>query len=164
VITFEQKLGWGLLVAGLTLMILAFCAPVYAGEFDFKSQVERVQDGDTFIASVENCNPAILCPVTVRVFGIDTPESRRGLRGGKCDKELRLGVIAKAWALQKLLGKTVTIVPLAKKLQDDPYGRLLGSVTMPNGKDYSAEAIRIGHAREFVKNKRGKLQKSDWCK
>jgi endonuclease YncB( thermonuclease family) len=163
-ITFEQKLGWGLLVAGLALMILAFCAPVYAGEFDFKAQVERVLDGDTFIAKVENCNPAIVCPITVRVFAIDTPESRRGPRGGKCVKEIKLGLIAKAWAKETLVGKTVTVVPLEKALQKDPYGRLLGNVTLPDGKDYSADAIRIGHAREFVKDKKGLLKKQSWCK
>lgn len=125
--------------------------------------VERVMDGDTFMVKSDFCFPVAWCQAKVRVFGIDTPETSMRVRGAKCTKEQKLGFIAKSWAINLLTNQKVTVRLLPKNLQDDPYGRLLGTVTLGNGKDYAFEAIRLGHARPFLKDKDGRLIKSNWC-
>jgi endonuclease YncB( thermonuclease family) len=156
-----------LLIGGLMVLAAAMVFTVAAGAQEgFKVTVDRLVDGDTFEVAEGWCIPWVACREKIRVFGIDTPESRAGggLAGAKCVKELKLGKIAKQWARETLEGKTVTIFPLPKVDQKkEPRGRLLASVTLPDGKDYASEAIRLGHARKYI-IVNGDYQKSNWCK
>jgi endonuclease YncB( thermonuclease family) len=130
----------------------------------FSAKVVHVVDGDTFrVVPDGGCRPTILCPLTIRVYGIDTPESRSGggLGGAKCDKEKRLGVIVKAWAKQKMFGATVIVSPLAE--QTDPRGRMIAAVALPTGTDYAALAIRTGRAQAYDPAKAKDFVKPDWC-
>ena len=118
--------------------------------------VTHVADGDTISVHIDGW-PAPYDPVTVRVAGIDTPESRK--QDAKCTKERRLGLIAKQWARDTLpVGASVVVTWTG---ENEKYGRLLATVTLPNGKDFGAEQIRLGHARRYTSDN---LTKSDWCK
>jgi endonuclease YncB( thermonuclease family) len=98
------------------------------------------------------------------VLGIDTPESKAGggKGGAKCLKEQRLGIIAKAYAKKLLTGTTVTIEPNPR--QDDPYGRLLGTVRLADGRSYGDIMISTGNAKPYDPAKAGNFKKPDWCK
>jgi len=125
-----------------------------AEEFKYQGKVIKVIDGDTIEVEIAGW-PAPYNPISVRIYGIDTPESKHGI--AKCDKELKLGVISKAWAKKNLPVDTlVTIVWAGKK---EKYGRLLGNVILPSGKDFAKEQIKVGNARAYFGEK-----KSDWCK
>ena len=156
------RLAMGLLIALAASCLLGAVAANASEQYTIK--VERVIDGDTVKLADGFCSPSIFCVNEIRVFGIDTPESRRGANGGKCVKEIKLGLIAKQWAREVLTGQTVVVRPLPLKDQDDPYGRVLAEIKLPSGRDYAAEAIRLGHARSFLKDAKGTLVKSDWCR
>jgi endonuclease YncB( thermonuclease family) len=152
---------------GLTaLYVLFFAAIVFAGKSKaadipgkvYTCTIDHVLDGDTI---------KVLCPdwpepfmeTSLRVFGIDTPES--SARNAKCKKELKLGLIAKAWARHEFFGATQVRFVWAKTV-DKWGGRIDARVTLPSGKDWADEAIRIGFARPYGAD--GNLTKSDWCR
>lgn len=125
-----------------------------SNQYVYQGKVVKVSDGDTIEVSIKGW-PAPFNPVAIRVDGIDTPESR--MPPAKCDKEVRLGLIAKKWAKDNLPVNTmVTVIWSQKK---EKYGRLLANVILPNGKDFAQEQIKSGNAREY----HGET-KSDWCK
>lgn len=104
-------------------------------------RVTDVVDGDT----VKLTRLAGGGQVTVRVLGIDTPETRDTRRGVGC-----FGLEASAWANRLLQGKRVTIRTDATQDTRDRYGRLLTYITLPNGKDYSTVAARSGFAKYYL--------------
>jgi micrococcal nuclease len=137
-----------------TLILTATATPTDAR---YTCDFVKVLDGDTV---------KVVCPefplpfqhLSVRVIGIDTPESREP--PAKCVKEVKLGLIAKEWAKAVFKGETKVTFTWAG--EDDKYGgRVLGNVILPNGRDWAEEAIRLGHARPYGLD--GSLTKSDWC-
>lgn len=87
-------------------------------------EVERVVDGDTFIASVEGDRSRI------RMIGIDTPES-------VADNPERIteeGIIAADYTEQLLTGAEVYLE--YDKEKRDKYDRLLAYVYIKDGNDY----------------------------
>lgn len=104
-------------------------------------RVTDVVDGDT----VKLTRLAGGGQVTVRVLGIDTPETRDPRRGVGC-----FGPEASAWSNRLLQGKRVTIRTDATQDTRDRYGRLLAYITLPNGKDYSTVAARSGYAKYYL--------------
>jgi endonuclease YncB( thermonuclease family) len=155
---------------GLFLCLLG-AAPAGAGDVvypiyePFKAKILRVSDGDTFTARAVDCRPVALCDFTIRILSLDTPESRRGggLAGAKCEKERRLGIIAKAFAKQKMLDEIVTVVPLQRAQQTDPRGRFLASVTLKDGTDYAKMMIRTGNGKFYDPAAAGDFKKPDYC-
>jgi micrococcal nuclease len=117
----------------------------------------RVLDGDTVKVRCQTW-PTPFKETSLRIFGIDTPESLKAQ--AKCIKELRLGLSAKAWAKHEFdSAKTVTFTWAGTK---DKYGgRIDANVTLPSGKDWAAEAIRTGFARPYGLGRN--LKKSNWC-
>jgi endonuclease YncB( thermonuclease family) len=148
---------------------------VYPRFEPFPVEVIAASDGDTFSFRALNCRPAPLCFRKARVLGTDTPEKHLPKKGSKsksskglarCVKEARLGVTATAWAHEKLDGKIVTITPAQHQEQQDPYGRLLVEVTLPDGRSYKAEIIAAGLAAPYDPQKaKGdkKYLKPSWC-
>lgn len=105
--------------------------------------VSDVVDGDTIKLTRTHGGGT----VTVRVLGIDTPETRDPRRGVGC-----YGPEASAWATRTLLGRSVAIATDSTQDVRDRYGRLLAYVRLPNGADYSTLAVRTGHAKHYVYN------------
>lgn len=106
-------------------------------------RVDDVVDGDT----VKVTRLAGGGLITVRVLGIDAPETKDPHRGVGC-----FGPQASAWAVQILAGQRVTLRTDASQDTRDRYGRLLAYVILPNGKDYSTEAARAGYAKYYLYN------------
>lgn len=85
-----------------------------------------VTDGDTIT----------ICKTQIRLFGIDAPEIDHPY--GKKAK----------WALVKLCkGHTVT----AEVTEKDHYGRTVARCTLPDGRDLSAEMVKMGLAIDWAK-------------
>lgn len=104
-------------------------------------RVVHVVDGDT----VKVTRIAGGGSVTVRVLGIDTPETKDPRRGIGC-----FGPEASAWATHVLLNKHVTIRTDPTQDVRDRYGRLLAYIRLPNGADYSTAAARNGYAKYYL--------------
>jgi micrococcal nuclease len=125
-----------------------------AGEFITYGAV----DGDTIVIA-ERCNFWNPENTHVRIFGIDTPESR--MPPAKCRAEVKKGKAAKAFA-QSLMkrGDRVTVEYVTK----DKYScRIVGTVTLPDGRDFAKAMVQSGLVRAYGLTA-GALTKSDWCK
>ena len=110
----------------------------------------KVVDGDT-ISFINPALPKELEKVSIRLYGIDTPESTYL---AKCDKEKQLGLEAKEYV--KSLVKDQKLKVIVKEW--DKYGgRVLGDIYI---KDQSLKDILIskGYARPYDGGK-----KSNWC-
>jgi micrococcal nuclease len=118
-------------------------------------RVVKITDGDTLQCEMIPAWPEVYTPAKIRVSGVDTPESRRP--PARCNKEVRLGLIAKAEMKRRVpIGSVVGIKWTGKS---EKYGRVLADVTLPDGKDWALEMIRLGMALRYDGQK-----KSDWCK
>lgn len=114
-----------------------------------KAYVEKVVDGDTLKVRVDGGRR-----VTVRVLGIDCPEShanekcaRDGRQGRKgCAEQVPLGLEASRRAAAVLKHRTVTLEGPTKR---DLYGRTLAYVRLPDGRDFGALMVKEGLCEDF---------------
>lgn len=117
-----------------------------------KWRFDRVVDGDT-IAFIDPHNPKPIQKISVRIVGIDTPESTH-LANSEAEK--KHGIAAKNYVYDRV--KKARQIHVSVNGWDKYGGRVLGSVKV-NGKDLATELIKEGYA---VKYDGGK--KSDWAK
>jgi micrococcal nuclease len=137
------------------LALLLFAAPAAASEARYAGVVEQVIDGDTLVVDVPDW-PLPFRHARVRIHGIDTPESRRGRSGAKCESELRAGQSVKAW-MKRLLPKG-TKIKLQWMDKHDKYGRPVMRVFLPDGRNLGREMLRQHLAKSYDGGRKGK-----WC-
>lgn len=118
---------------------------------DMTLPIRGVVDGDTIRSTVKL--PCPLCVVSVRIRGIDTPESNHL---AKCPAEKEKAAAAKAFILT-LVGTNQTM--LAKNVKWDKYGGRIDAIVEINGVDVGKEMI----AKEFAKPYSGTGDKPNWC-
>lgn len=137
------------------LIILALLALPAAAADRYSGTVVRVIDGDTLLVVVPGW-PELFNPARIRVYGIDTPESRRGRKGARCEIERTLGKHAKA-VVARLLpsGAKVALQWMGKH---DRYGRPIMRVFLADGRNLGRTLIEQHLAREY----QGKA-KPDYC-
>src|SRR4051812_22112700 len=110
-------------------------------------KVERVVDGDTFHVVTPDGDD-----VTIRVLGIDCPESRRVKKCGSyrprlsCEDEIKIGKAATVAARKLLNGARVALEGNKKK---DVFGRTLSYVRLPDGRDFGLVMIEGGYCRDW---------------
>ena len=123
-----------------------------ANAADLTMPIRGVADGDTIRSTLKL--PCPLCNVSVRISGIDTPETTHLAR---CDKERELGLQAKEFVI-KLIGNQTTMV--ARNIKWDKYGgRILANVEV-GGVNVGESLIAQGLARPYS----GAGPKADWCR
>ena len=110
--------------------------------------VVQVVDGDTIQVSKE-CKP-----VTVRMIGINTPETVDPQRPVEC-----FGKEASNRAKELLTNANVKIETDSSQDTYDKYGRLLGYVIMQNGTNFNKKMIEEGYAYEYTYNTPYRYQK-----
>ena len=91
-------------------------------------KVVGVKDGDTVVL-LKNGEE-----VTVRLFGVDTPE-----------KNQAFGQRAKQFTSDLAFGKQVRLITHNK----DRYGRTVGTIILPDGRNLNEELIRNGYAWHY---------------
>jgi endonuclease YncB( thermonuclease family) len=139
------------------LMLVCICyaasyyysAPTLAGDFgDKEATVIKNHDGDTMTVSIPDWPSVIGDKISVRVYGIDTPEIL-----GKCADEKAKALLAKAFTEKFVNAKQITL----KNIQRDKYFRILANVYV--GENSLSEAlIKAGLARPYFGD-----TKSSWC-
>ena len=115
-------------------------------DFSYRvAEVTKIVDGDT-IDVIIDLGFDILYKSRVRLFGIDTPESRTR------DKlEKTLGLESKEYLKSKLKNATVVVVKTEKPDSSEKYGRILGWVYLDgNTKSVNEEMIEEGYAWEYM--------------
>jgi endonuclease YncB( thermonuclease family) len=101
------------------------------------ARVERVVDGDTFVAVVGGRRERVRC------IGVDTPESVAPNQPVE-----PYGKQASSFAKQELTGKTVRLAGDAEPR--DRYGRLLAYVWLADGTFFNALLVAEGYAQQLT--------------
>jgi micrococcal nuclease len=99
--------------------------------------VVAVLDGDTIVVRAADGRDT-----TVRLLGVDTPETRHPTRPVEC-----FGPEASAYTRQRLLGRRVALTYDVERR--DRYGRDLAFVSL-DGARFNDELLRLGYARLLV--------------
>ena len=134
-----SRLSAAFLAACLAMPARAADLPTYAGT------VVRVVDGDSVIVAVAAWANTPFDPISVRLDGIDTPESRKP--PAKCKVEVALGKAASAYANLLLKpGDAVTLV--YRRL--DKYARVDGDLIMPDGRSFGSVMLASGKAFPYA--------------
>ena len=124
--------------------------------FEYRSNLLKIIDGDTIDVDLDLGFSVILKKQRIRLYGINTPESRtRDL------EEKRYGLAAKA-RLRELLedADTITIKTAIDKKARGKYGRILGTV-YADDMNVNEKLLEEGHAIEYFG---GKKQTNKWWK
>lgn len=106
---------------------------------DTSLHVIEVVDGDTIVVS-KDCKP-----VTVRMIGINTPETVDPRKPPEC-----FGKEASNRAKELLTDAEVKIETDPSQDTHDKYGRLLGYVIMKNGINFNKEMLIEAYAYEYT--------------
>lgn len=122
-------------------------APAHAA--DYPATVVRVIDGDTLVLDVAAW-PDVTVRTTLRLAGVDTPESRGA---GITACEIAAGRAAAEFT-RKFVAEGVVTVATAGR---DKYGRTLGTLAV-NGHDLGAALIAAKLAVPYAGGKR-----KPWC-
>lgn len=113
--------------------------------FEYSAKVLEVIDGDTIDVSID-LGFNVLHTIRVRLYGINTPETRT-----KNKEEKQRGQKAKERLKELIEGKIVTIK--TQKDDTEKFGRYLGIVFLDNS-NINQTLISEGHAIEYFGGKR----------
>lgn len=110
---------------------------------DLNATVERVVDGDTFVAVVD-LGYDVMTRARIRLAGVDTPE----LKGGS-EEERAKAVEARDFVAGRILGRRVMI----RAMKKDSFGRYVSLVWYGEGRtNLSDELLRRGLAVKYVRD------------
>lgn len=131
------------------LILLTLSASAYSA--DMIMPIRGVADGDTIKSTLKL--PCPLCNVSVRILGIDTPESTYL---AKCPAEKARGLEAKAFLINLTVGQETM---MARSIKWDKYGGRINAYVEIAGKDVGQQMIDRGLAKPY----NGTGPKPDWC-
>ena len=114
--------------------------------YEYRISVVKIIDGDTVDVDIDLGFGVWLKKQRIRLYGIDTPESRtRDL------EEKRYGLMAQAFITEQLKDGAILKTRLDKK---GKYGRILGIPYSESGEDICQILINEGHAVEYFGGKK----------
>jgi endonuclease YncB( thermonuclease family) len=129
------------------LLAVAWLPRVAAGERVYADSVpavvDHVHDGDTVIVTVPGW-PAVVSPIQVRIYGIDTAE----IHDPRPDIQA-MGLLARDWLAAHLRPGDAVIL---RDVRRDKYFRLLAEVTATmdgEARDVATEMVRRGLAKPY---------------
>ena len=122
-------------------------------DFSYRvNKVTKVVDGDT-IDVVIDLGFDIMYKSRVRLFGIDTPESRTR------DKiEKKYGLLSKKF-LQEHLKKGKIVIKTHKDSETGKFGRILGEIFV-NGININQKMCNKGHAVEYYGHSKESIEEA----
>jgi micrococcal nuclease len=108
------------------------------------AEVAAPVDGDTIRVGIQNPPAPLRAVETIRMIGVDTPETVHPSRPVE-----RFGEEAAGFTRERLLGRTVYLA-FDWDLRDR-YGRLLAYVYTPEGDCFNAALIREGYGHAYTR-------------
>ena len=123
--------------------------------YEYRCKIRRVVDGDTVDIDIDLGFGVWLHKERVRIYGIDTPESRtRDL------VEKRFGLAAKDFAKKFLLDHDPEVTLVCKEYDaKGKFGRILGDIIVDN-KSMSETMIQEHHAVPYYGQSKEDIQES----
>ena len=127
----------------------------------YHAQLVRLIDGDTFIALIR-VSPTVFIRKSVRISGIDTPETRRA----KCEEERNAGNRAKQLVKYMMETANARATSTKLKLYDLKLGKYAGRILAKVEVKLEGTWINVG---DYLIDEKLALpynggKKSDWCK
>ena len=117
-------------------------------------KILRVVDGDTVDAAMYHQETKRIFKYRIRMYGIDTPESKPLKSNPDREQEMAAAKMSKQAIIDKMQeNNNLVVVQLYKP---DKYGRLLGTFYGKNGENINDWMVRQGHAIAYF----GKTKKS----
>ena len=124
--------------------------------YEYHAKVTNVVDGDTIVVDIDLGFNVVLSNQSVRLLGVDTPESRTS------DKiEKVFGLASKEYAKEFVENCKKQIILRTHKSDDsEKFGRLLGEIINPNSKEVLNNSLveegfavkYLGENKDNVKN------------
>lgn len=112
--------------------------------FEYKCAISRVVDGDTVDVNIDLGFDVILKKQRVRLYGVDTPESRTSDK-----EEKKFGKASKQYVIDFLKGKSVTLITREYDAKGK-FGRILGDfIVEGNESSLSESLIRDGYGAPY---------------
>jgi micrococcal nuclease len=108
--------------------------------YEYKCKIVKIIDGDTVDVDIDLGFGVWMHKERIRLFGIDTPESRTSDK-----EEKRYGLIAKGW-IEKYMPLNSTQTLVTEKDKSGKYGRILGSFKLFDGTNLNEWMIKNHHA------------------
>jgi endonuclease YncB( thermonuclease family) len=110
--------------------LLNFPKDLWVGYGPYMACVDRVIDGDTFVAHLD-FGARLYFTLGVRLYGINAPETSEG------------GWLESKEYLSQLLPRDT---PCLIRSWGYSWGRIVGSVALADGRDVASEMVAAGHA------------------
>lgn len=117
-------------------------------------KILRVVDGDTVDAAMYHQETKKIFKYRIRLYGIDTPESKPLKSNPDRDQEIAAARMAKQAMMEKMQENNHLVV--VQLYKPDKYGRLLGTFYGKNEENINEWMVRQGHAIAYF----GKTKKS----
>ena len=123
-------------------------------DFSYRvNKVTKVVDGDT-IDVIIDLGFDIMYKSRVRLFGIDTPESRTR------DKvEKKYGLMSKKFLQDELKSASKLSIKTYKGEETGKFGRILGDVFV-DGKSVNMKMVKEGHAVQYYGQNKSLIEKA----
>ena len=121
--------------------------------YEYRCKVTRVVDGDTVDVDIDLGFGVWLHKERVRIYGIDTPESRTRYK-----EEKKYGLMAKDFVKQFVKGTNI-ILRTQKYDAKGKFGRILGDIIV-DGTSLSDTMIKEHHAVPYYGQSKDEVQES----
>ena len=115
--------------------------------YEYNAKVTNVVDGDTIMIDIDLGFNVVLANQSVRLLGVDTPESRTSDRVEKV-----FGVASKDYTKQFVEDCRKQVIIRTHKSDDsEKFGRILGEVINPETKEVlNASLVEEGYAVKYL--------------
>lgn len=138
----------------LLIALALLCSSLRAEPLTYPATVVRVIDGDTIKLDMVSWSSTPFQVMDVRIFGIDSPESR--MPPAKCVTEVKRGKVATNFARTLAApGDPVWLTYMGH----DKYFRIDGAVRLKDDSDFAEAMIKAGMAAPYT----GHGPKTNWC-
>jgi len=117
-------------------------------------KILRVVDGDTVDAAMYHQETKKIFKYRIRLYGIDTPESKPLKSNQDREQEIAAAKMSKQAMIDKMQENNNVVV--VKLYKPDKYGRLLGTIYGKNEENINDWMVKQGHAIAYF----GKTKKS----
>jgi len=124
--------------------------------YTYKCKVKKVVDGDTVVVDIDLGFNIIVADQTIRLSGIDTPESRTTNK-----EEKERGLLSKKKLSEKLSTNAYyTIQTVKEDNNDDKFGRILGVFLNEDGSSVNQWMVDNNYAVSYTGANKELLQEA----
>jgi micrococcal nuclease len=112
--------------------------------YQYRATITRVVDGDTVDCDIDLGFSMVLTKQRIRLYGIDSPESRT-----RDKEEKKYGLLSKAFLQDSINNSGVSLIIQTYKDGRGKFGRILGQLIDSDGNCINDIMCEVGHAAPY---------------